>query len=109
MLYTRTDTLQGMLPTRCAIAKGGRRCPNPPEYAVSVVSGQDEYMVGVACNVHRQAVSRRIGLLQNGGSIPEGAVRFAPLRPVGTDCIRADPEDLVSIRPSQERDGQIPG
>ena len=94
-----------MLPTRCALVKGGRQCPNPPEYAVSVASGQDEYMVGVACSIHRQAVSRRIGLLQKEGGIPEGAVRFAPLRPVGTDCIRADPEDLVSIRPTQEREG----
>lgn len=94
-----------MLPTRCAIVKGGRQCPNPPEYAVSVASGQDEYMVGVACGIHRQAVSSRIGLLQKEGGIPDGTVRFTPLRPVGTDCVRADPDDLVSIRPAQESEG----
>ena len=93
-----------MLPDRCAIVKGGRQCPNPPEHAVTVASGQDEYMVGVACGVHRQDVSRRICQLQREGRIPEGTVGFAPLRPVGTDCIRADPEDLVSIRPTQERE-----
>ena len=94
-----------MLPDRCAIVKGGRRCPNPPEYTVTVASGQDEYMVGVACSIHRQDVARRIHLLQKEGGIPEGTIGFTPLHPVGTDCIRADPEDLVSIRPTQEREG----
>lgn len=103
MFYTRPGRKCAVLPNRCAIVKGGRQCPNPPQYAVSVVSGPDEYMVGVACEVHRQAVSERILHLQEGGHVPSGSVRFAPLRPVGTDCIRADPDDLVSIRPSAER------
>ena len=94
-----------MLPNRCAIVKGGRPCPNPPEYAVSVASGQDEYMVGVACSIHRQEVSRRIRLLQKNGGIYEGTLRFTPLRPVGTDCIKGDPEDLVSIRHTREQEG----
>lgn len=103
MFYTLPGRKCAVLPNRCAIVKGGRQCPNPPQYAVSVVSGPDEYMVGVACEVHRQAVSERILHLQEGGHVPSGSVRFAPLRPVGTDCIRADPDDLVSIRPSAER------
>ncbi|MCE2508783.1 MAG: hypothetical protein J4G04_05740 [Nitrosopumilaceae archaeon] len=92
-----------MLPNRCAIVRDGRQCPSPPQYAVSVASGTDEYMVGVACEAHRQTVSEKIRLLQEGGYMPGGSVRFAPLRPVGTDCIRADPDDLVSIRPAAER------
>ena len=92
-----------MLPNRCAIVRNGRQCPSPPQYAVSVASGTDEYMVGVACEAHRQTVSEKIRLLQKDGYMPGGSVRFAPLRPVGTDCIRADPDDLVSIRPAAER------
>ena len=84
-----------MLPNRCALMKGGRQCPNPPQYVVSVASGSDEYMVGVACAVHRDAVSNRILRLQEDGSIPKGSIRLESLRPVGTDCVRADPDDLV--------------
>ena len=103
MLYTQSGCRCDVLPNRCALVKDGHRCPNPPEYAVSVASGPDEYMVGVACGVHRQAVSQRIGQLQRGGSIPDGTVRFLPLYPVGTDCVRADPDDLVSIRPASQQ------
>ena len=102
MFYTRSGRHYVVLPNRCAIVKGGRQCVNPPQYAVSIVSGSDEYMVGVACSVHRQTVSGKICLLQEGGNLPSGSVRFALLRPVGTDCIRADPDDLVSIRPAAE-------
>ena len=84
-----------MLPNRCALMKAGRQCPNPPQYVVSVTSGPDEYMVGVACAVHRDAVSHRIQMLQEDGSIPEGSIKLESLRPVGTDCVRADPDDLV--------------
>lgn len=84
------------------MVKGGRQCPNPPAYAVSVVSGPDEYMVGVACGIHRDAVYDRMCILQTDGGLPAGTIRFSPLRSVGTDCIRADPEDLVSIHPATE-------
>ncbi len=103
MFYTRPGRKCDVLPNRCAMVKDGRQCPNPPQYAVSVASGPDEYMVGVACEAHRQTVSGRIRRLQEGGYVPSGSVRFAPLRPVGTDCIRADPDDLVSIQPAAER------
>lgn len=103
MFYTRPGCKCDVLPNRCAMVKDGRQCPNPPQYTVSVVSGPDEYMVGVACEAHRQTVSGRIRRLQEGGYVPSGSVRFASLRPVGTDCIRADPDDLVSIRPAAER------
>ena len=102
MFYTRPGRKCIVFPNRCAMVKGGRQCPNPPQYAVSVASGPDEYMVGVACEIHRHTVSEKIRRLQEGGHVPNGSVRFAPLRPVGTDCIRADPDDLVSIRPAAE-------
>ncbi len=86
-----------MFPDRCAIIRDGRRCPNPPRYVVSVVHGSDEYMVGVACMEHKQAVSRKVGGLQAEKRVPAGTIRFTALKPVGTDCIRADPDETVQI------------
>lgn len=86
-----------MFPDRCAIIRDGRRCPNPPRYVVSVVHGSDEYMVGVACMEHKRAVSGKVGRLQGEKRVPAGTIRFTALRPVGTDCIRADPDEAVQI------------
>ncbi|CAI9831955.1 MAG: hypothetical protein MPI95_03985 [Nitrosopumilus sp.] len=82
-----------MLPDRCSMAEGGRRCQNPPEFVLSVVSDGAEYMVGVACRAHRGAVSDRIGALQEEGRLGRGSVSISPVRAVGTDCIRACPDD----------------
>ena len=86
-----------MLPDRCSVSRGGRRCPNPPEFVVSVADGADEYMIGVACGAHRDAIESRAAALQSDGRVPAGRIRFERLRAVGTDCVRGDPDDLVSI------------
>ena len=86
-----------MLPDRCSVAEGGRPCPSPPQFVVSIVADDGEYMVGVACQRHRQAVSGKIGVLQGQGKMRDGQVRFSPVRAVGTDCIRGDADDLVQI------------
>ena len=89
-----------VFPDKCSIVRGSRRCPSPPQFVVSVVSGGDEYMVGVTCHAHKMAVSEKVLQLQKAGRIPGGTVKFGPLRPVGTDCIRADPGDRIQIDPS---------
>jgi len=86
-----------MLPERCSIKQAGKQCVNPPEFVISVVVDKDEYMVGVCCQRHKEAVSDKTQILQNEGKIPKGKVNFSGLKSVGTDCIRADPEDLLQI------------
>ena len=86
-----------MLPDRCSVKKEGKQCVNPPEFVISVVVENEEYMIGVTCQKHKQAVSEKVKILQNEGKIPKGKVNFSGLRAVGTDCIRADPEDLIQI------------
>lgn len=54
-------------------------------------------MVGVACSGHQQAVSEKVRLLQEQGRVPGGSVSFTVLRPVGTDCIRTDPDEAIQI------------
>lgn len=87
-----------MLPNRCSITKDGRQCPNPPEFIVTITSGGgDEYMIGVTCARHKQDVLVEVQRLQGGGKAARGTIGFAPVKSVGTDCIRADPDELVQI------------
>lgn len=91
--YIAAGRPRGMLPDRCSLGEGGRRCPSPPEYVVSIVAGDGEYMVGVACGRHSGEVAARARAAQAGGGAPAGSVRLSPVRPVGTDCIRGSCDD----------------
>ena len=56
-----------MFPDKCSITEHGKPCVNPPEFIVSVTVKDDEYMVGVTCQKHRQIVSGKIQILQEEG------------------------------------------
>ncbi|MCH7559914.1 MAG: hypothetical protein IIC67_00855 [Thaumarchaeota archaeon] len=86
-----------MLPDRCSVTEKGKQCVNPPEFIVSIISDKDEYMVGVACEKHKQIVSGKIGILQNEGKIHDGKINFSPVKTVGTDCVHGDVDDFVQI------------
>ncbi len=86
-----------MFPDRCSVKHEGKACVNPPEFVISVVSDDGEYMVGVTCNKHKEAVSGKLGILQSEGKIPKGKINFSGLKPVGTDCIKADENDLIQL------------
>jgi len=86
-----------LLPDRCSIKEKQRPCVNPPEYVISIVSEKDEYMIGVACEMHKDVFSGKLALLQKEGRMPEGRINFAKLKAVGTDCIKAAPDDFIQI------------
>ncbi len=86
-----------MLPDRCSVTEEGKQCVNPPEFIVSIISDKDEYMVGVACEKHKQIVSGKIEILQNEGKIHDGKINFSPVKTVGTDCVHGDVDDFVQI------------
>jgi len=86
-----------MLPDRCSVKEDGKQCVNPPEFIVSIISGKDEYLVGVACTKHKQIVSGKIGILQNEGKIHDGKISFSPVKTVGTDCVHGDADDFIQI------------
>ena len=88
-----------MLPDRCSVTEKGKQCVNPPEFIVSIISDKDEYMVGVACEKHKQIVSGKIEILQNEGKIHDGKINFSPVKTVGTDCVHGDVDDFVQIVP----------
>ena len=86
-----------MLPDRCSVKHEGKGCVNPPEFVISVVSSDGEYMVGVTCNKHKEAVSGKLTTLQSEGKIPKGKINFSGLKPVGTDCVKAGADDLIQL------------
>ena len=86
-----------VLPEHCSIRKEGSDCPMPPEFVISIESKDGEYMVGVACEGHKQMFAERLELLQKEGKILQGTINFTGVKPVGTNCIRIDPNDLIEL------------
>lgn len=69
----------------------------PPEFVISVKSNDGEYMVGVTCDNHKKMFGDKLERLQKEGKIPQGSIHFAELKPVGTSCIKMDPNDLIQL------------
>ena len=69
----------------------------PPEFVISIKAKDTEYMVGVACERHKKTFADRLEVLQNEGKVPKGTISFDTLKPVGTNCIRIDPNDLIEL------------
>ncbi len=86
-----------MFPDKCSVTENDMQCVNPPEFVISVQVDNDEYMVGVTCSRHKQAVYGKIEILQKEEKIPKGKINFSPLKPVGTDCIKGSPDDLIQL------------
>jgi len=86
-----------MLPDKCSITEQGMQCVNSPTFVVSITVNEDEYMVGVTCDKHKQIVSGKILSMQKDGKIPLGTIDFSPLKAVGTDCIHGDEEDFIQL------------
>ena len=86
-----------MLPDRCSVKEDGRDCVNPPEFVISVKDNDDEFMVGVTCQKHKDKVSKKLIILQNENKIPQGKINFSGLKSVGTDCVKSDPDDLIQL------------
>lgn len=86
-----------LFPDRCSVKQDEKQCVNPPEFVISVLVEKDEFMVGVTCHKHKDAVSEKVKILQNEGKIPKGQINFSELKAVATDCIRIGPKDLIQI------------
>ena len=64
----------------------------------------DEYMVGVTCDKHKETIRKKLIELQESGAIPNGQINFEVLKPVGTDCVKTDPDDLIQLKSVREMD-----
>lgn len=70
---------------------------NPPEFLISVLADTGEYMIGVTCEHHKNTITGKLESLQQEGKLPKGKINFVRLKAVGTDCIKATPDDLIQI------------
>ena len=86
-----------MLPDKCSIREGSRDCVNPPEFLITVVAANDEFMLGITCQKHKTAVFSKIENLQNQGNVPNGSIKFENLKSVQTDCVRGNPDDFIQL------------
>ena len=86
-----------MLPDRCSVKEKGKDCVNPPEFVIAIAQENDEYMVGITCQKHKDRVSKKLIILQHEDKVPKGKIKFSELKAVGTDCVRSDPEDLIQL------------
>ena len=86
-----------MLPNKCSIREGSRDCVNPPEFLITVVAANDEFMLGITCQKHKTVVLLKIENLQTQGKIPNGSIKFENLKSVQTDCVRGDPDDFIQL------------
>ncbi|MFN3654259.1 MAG: hypothetical protein ACK4TO_02905 [Candidatus Nitrosotenuis sp.] len=86
-----------MLPDRCSVKQKGKQCVNPPEFVISVKADSGEYMVGVTCEAHKNTLSEKLLSLQKQRKILNGKIKFEKLKAVGTDCVKASPDDLLQL------------
>lgn len=76
-----------MTPERCSIMVKGRICNLPPSHIVSILSDNEEYMIGLVCSGHISLMESKATAMQNSGKINKGKIRFQKIKPVMTDCV----------------------
>jgi len=87
-----------LFPEHCSIREKGLDCQMPPEFVISIKAKDGaEYMVGVTCDRHKKSFIEKLETLQKECKIPQGTIDFGMLKPVGTNCIRIDPNDLIEL------------
>ena len=76
-----------MVPERCSISVKGRACALPPSLIVSIISGDEEYMIGLACSEHVMLMKTKALCIQNSGDLGLGKIKFLKIKPVITVCV----------------------
>ena len=76
-----------MVPERCSISVEGRACALPPSLIVSIISGDEEYMIGLVCSGHVMLMKTKALSMQNSGELGMGKIKFQKIKPVMTDCV----------------------
>ena len=84
------------LPITCSFTNQNNKCNLPPSYILSIVS-IEEYLVGVSCIEHLNAIKYRIEKLQVSQSLPNGSLKVDNIKTVSTNCIKGSKEDYEDI------------
>ena len=84
------------LPKKCSFFNHNTQCEVPPSYILSVIENE-EYLIGVSCLEHLEAIKSKIKKLQQTKSIPNGRLKIDNIKMVSTSCIKGSPEDYDEV------------
>lgn len=84
------------LPITCSFTNQNIKCNLPPSYILSILS-DDEYLIGVSCIEHLNAIKYRVEKLQGSKSLPNGILKVDNIKTVSTNCIKGSKEDYEDI------------
>ena len=84
------------LPKKCSFFNHNTPCDVPPSYILSVIENE-EYLIGVSCLEHLEAIKSKIKKLQQTKSIPNGRLKIDNIKMVSTNCIKGSPEDYDEV------------
>jgi hypothetical protein len=84
------------LPIACSFTNQNIKCNLPPSYILSILS-DEEYLIGVSCIEHLNAIKYRIEKLQTTESLPIGTLKVDNIKTVSTNCIKGSKEDYEDI------------
>jgi hypothetical protein len=59
----------------------------PPSHIVSILSENEEYMIGLVCSDHILLMKSKTVSMQKSGKIDNGRIKFQKIKPVMTDCV----------------------
>lgn len=76
-----------MVIERCSISVNGLECKLPPSNIVSIISGNEEYMIGLVCSDHINLMRAKVLSMQKSGKIGSGKIGFQRIKQVMTECI----------------------
>ena len=84
------------LPKKCSFFTQDTQCDIPPSYILSVIENE-EYLIGVSCLEHLDAIKSKIKKLQQTKSIPNGRLKIDNIKMVSTNCIKGSTEDYEEV------------
>jgi hypothetical protein len=84
------------LPKKCSFFTQDTQCDMTPSYILSVIE-KEEYLIGVSCLEHLEAIKSKIKKLQQTKSIPNGRLNIDNIKMVSTNCIKGSPEDYQEV------------
>jgi hypothetical protein len=87
-----------LLPKSCSLKVNGIYCQDQPSHIVSITAQQEEYMIGVVCDDHRQEIQERLKALQVLEEVPIGNIKLQRIKMVMTDCIKGGDDDFTETK-----------
>ncbi len=81
------------LPRKCSFIDKHLDCPLPPSYIISVTDDEEEYMIAVVCQDHKDQMEKWLKELQSLRKIPQGMAKFQEIDLIVTNCIHDNPDN----------------